>query len=184
MPIISGSGGSGLSSGFTLITDTTLAVDTASFDFNGFPGTYIALRLVADLRATKAAATATLYCRLNNDSGSNYDYQIMNNTAATTVGASGALAGAQMQFGDIPGSTATAGRSAVAEITIDNYAGTTFDKNARCHIGLARGTSAGDVFVETSYGLWRNTAAVTRVTLLPDTGNFLAGSRCTLWGMT
>lgn len=183
MPIISGATGSGASS-LVLISDTVLSGDTASFDITGIAQTYIALRFLADVRGTKAAATATAMVRFNNDSGANYDYQIMNNTAATTVGASGALAQTQINLGDIPGSTATAGRSAVVEAVIGNYAGTTFDKNIRAHIGLARGTSSGDVFVETSYGLWRATTAITRITLLPDTGNFLAGSRLTLWGMT
>lgn len=174
---------SGTASGVVLISDSVLGADAASFDITGIVQTYIGLRFLLDARGTKAATSDSCLLRLNNDSGANYDYQVIAANATTVFGLEG-LAQTSIFLGDIPAASATAGRSATIEAVIDNYTGTVFDKNVRAQVGLARATTTTNVFSESNYGLWRSTAAVTRITVFPASNNFLAGSRLTLWGLT
>jgi hypothetical protein len=171
------SGGSG---DVARLSDSTLGADTASFDITGISAAYKHLLIIAQLRGTHADIQTELRLRFNNDSGSNYDGHYHFTTSGAATGVTNNPATTSAQLGLITADTATADRAGSAHILIPNYASATFQKNIEFHTAYAR---SGDYATTDGSGAWRNTAAVDRITILPGTANWKAGSRLTLYGM-
>lgn len=178
-PSIPGTGGGGGS--ISQVADSLLTVDTATFDFAGIAATFLHLRLIINARMTGAVTVGTINLTLNNDSGANYDWEVVFGSAATAT-ATGAAAAAFIVVGDTTGASGAASRAGAQDVMIPNYAQTTFMKHVVSDSHVVRGTATTDFFGEQYGGLWRNTAAVNRITLTPSSGNWLAGSRATLYG--
>lgn len=167
------------------VYDSVLGADTANFDITSIPGGYKHLLLLLQARATGAVVAALVEARFNNDSSANYDYEYGGAFGpSNTITANGA-AQTFLSIGDCPGASATAGYAATIRSEITNYAGTTFDKTAASQSSLAQSTAAAGIYVEVITGHWRTTAtAITRITIFPSSGNFKAGSRCTLYALS
>lgn len=179
------------SSGLARIYDSTLTGVAASFDVSALPQGYNDLIIVLVCRSDRAASSEdTLLMRFNGDSGANYDqvqtqvYAAGNYNAGTVVGSvTNPLAQSSFtQVADMPAASSVAGAHAEVEILVRNYAGTTFRKGMTSYAMAKLADSATNIRCWMSAGEWRSTAAVTQVTLLPANGNFIAGSRCTIYG--
>jgi hypothetical protein len=168
---------------FSLIQTQALAADAGSVTFSAIPGTYEHLMILWTARGTDAG-NPDVYLQFNGDTGANYDRELLVGVSAAP--ASGATVGqtALQAIGTMPGSTADAGRAAGGTIRIASYARTTFWKTAVGDFSDIRATSAGNQLAGMAGGIWRSTAAITSVTLLPSAGNFLAGSVFSLYGIT
>lgn len=170
--------------GLVVISDIVLQADTASFDISDIPGTYKHLMLMADLRSTESATFSEIQLRFNNDSGGNYEwhykYLQSNDGSGTTDGGTSATS---LGVGQADGATADANKSGALNVYIPNYAGTAFYKNFQSESAHGRTTAVGQRVRIIGQGVWKNTTAVTRVTLLPGSGNWLAGSRLTVYGL-
>jgi hypothetical protein len=81
--------------------------------------------------------------------------------------------------------SAAAGAAGIGEVTIPNYDGKTFHKGATGVAGNDSEGGSGNVTTLSRYGIWKNTAAITRVTIGVVTAGkkFKAGSRCTIYGL-
>jgi hypothetical protein len=171
-------------SGFMrMLADTTLGAGAASIEFASIPATFAHLMLLIEGRGDAASLAANLLLRLNNDSGaSQYTYGILNSGGAAAGGADNASA-TSFFAGVIAAATATAAFSGLAAIWIPHYAGTTFLKRIQSQYGAQYATTAGNLNHGVSDGFWNSSAAVNRVTLLPASGNFVAGTRATLYGL-
>lgn len=180
--ITSAGGGGGA---VELITDTTLGIATANFDFTSIPGTYKHLRLVCNLRSDRAGNTVDFGAiRFNNDSSAIYDWQLAQFAVTVTVQSEAFGATSIANCILVPGATATAGRSGGGVIEVPDYASTTFHKFAHHQGYMAFGTSSGNIRGIHSGGTWRSTAAITRITIFPLNGtNWIAGSRVSLYGI-
>lgn len=165
------------------LSETILGGTATNFDFNSISGSYRSLRLIVQARGDNASANIYAHLTFNADTGANYDVQFVN-ANDTTVNATAVAAGAQNYALYVPGSSAPSGSAGLCEIMIANYAGTTFHKSYSIVRGVSQGTAAANQYHTTGVGRWRNTAAITRVTLTIDTGNFIAGSVATLYGLT
>lgn len=154
----------------------------ASFDFTSIAGTYTDLKIIGIGRGDTAAAGIGVHILFNNDSAGNYDSEFLNGNA-TTVSSLEFLATAQNYAAGIPAASAAAGLAGTFEITIPNYAGTTFNKRWHSVVGQSQAEAVGGHTARVTAGQWRNTAAITRVTLICTTGNFAAGSTATLYGL-
>lgn len=168
---------------FALLSDTLLAVDTASFDITGLDQTYKHLKLVAQLRGAEAAENVAPLVRFNNDSGANYKWTFI--YTATNAGSAFATLESDgttsARIGLCPANSADAGSAVTVEMLISSYAGTTFWKQLVYHGISSNISNVAHEF--NGGGSWQSTAAITRVTLLPDVGNWLAGSRLTIYGL-
>lgn len=171
--------------GMTLIADVTSTAAVASLSpSTTIPGTYKHLLLYMQAASDQPTAHIACLIRFNGDTGANYDWQILqadnNNSASATLSQSGAQTGGRI--GLAPGSTVgTANGSGVVRIDIPNYATTTFNKLAISNSREIKTT--GFAVVEDTGVHWRSAAAVTAVTLFPSSGNFVTGSRATLYGL-
>lgn len=154
----------------------------ATIEFTSIPSFYGHLRIIAYLRSDGAGATTTGQLRFNNDTGTNYDYQRLFATAATTT-ATELFATNTLDCTVIPASTAGANLFALLDVVIAHYANAANNKVVLTHAAHKSGTTTGLVRVTHFAGFWRNNAAITQVTVRDAGGAFSVGSRATLYAL-
>lgn len=167
-----------------LIMSLTIVSDTPAVIFNSIPATYTHLRIVAYGRTSDSSENNNIFLRFNGDSGNNYDYQ-RTAVAKATTGFTGNFAQTSANCGIFPGQgSATVTETGVSDVLIPAYAGTALQKCGTSVSGQVSATSAtGSTETIHNGFLWRSTAAITRVDLLPASGGFKAGSVFSLYGM-
>jgi hypothetical protein len=153
------------------IATTTLGSATTTVTFSSISGSYTDLVLVFD--GTNVTGLASTGLRFNGDTGNNYSKTEINGSGTAVssgrdTSASAAYVGINS---NISGNTI---------INIMNYANTTTYKTI-----LGRGNVPGSsvVGVRAAVGLWRNTAAITSVSVTNGAYNWTAGSTFTLYGI-
>jgi len=154
---------------YTPIATTTLGSAQSSVTFNSFSG-YTDLVLVAN---TTAAGNQNILLRFNSDSGTNYSYTRMTGAASATSNRESSIDAINLYNS----SASLNGVMATTIIQVMNYANTTTNKTV-----LSRGNGGANE-VNAQVGLWRNTAAITSLTLSIFTTNFSTGSTFTLYGI-
>lgn len=167
--------------GMYLIEDQEKGADGATFDFQTIPQTFKHLKIIGTGRSSDAGTGIALYLRFNNDSGNNYDYGIyFYNGAFTAV-----QAAAQniIFMGDVSGGGAPANDFASYVIDIPDYTDTAKLHKTISHITAREGAAANTNLQFTGGGSYRTTGAISRVTLSLFAGNFVAGSRASLYGI-
>lgn len=172
----------GSTPGRVLITETNIAVATGTVSFTSIAGTWRDLEVVARGRSDRAVTLTGVLLRFNADSGSNYDSQHVQGNG-TIAQAAQAFGGTSLAIGYMTGTSATANFPAVCTARIFDYRGTTFQKMILADANLRTAASAGNMYVEKRSGAWRSTAAITQVDVICDTGNFIAGSVVSLYGL-
>jgi hypothetical protein len=168
--------------GMGAIYDTTLGVAAASIDVSGIVSSYAHLLVVIQDRSDAAVANTTRLIRFNNDSGANYDGQVGQFSAATPS-ASESFGATSGFAGDMPAATATASVFAGTSILIPNYAGTTANKSAMMLGVFKQGIVTLSIQLKMTAIFWRSSAAINQITITPGSGNFIAGTRVTIYGM-
>lgn len=132
------------------------------------------------VRGDQASAAQQLYMRFNGDSGSNYLWEVLqgNNTtaAATTSGAATTF----IQAGTMTCASATALYFSSGDAEVSGASDTTNYK-VMCGKGSAF-ASTTNMWSGTFSGQWLSAAAITAVALVPQAGNFVAGSTMTMYG--
>lgn len=162
------------------IFDTTLGASAGSIDTGAvLPTTYSALWVVVYLRGDAVADQVNAVVRFNGDTGANYLYenQIALGAAVSTSASSGQTSG---MFGAVPGGSAAGLTFGAGDMLIPQYGQGTNQKTYRALLGSITGTNSS---ANTVTGRWATGAAINRVTVLPTTGNFVAGSRVTIYAL-
>jgi hypothetical protein len=150
--------------------------DAGSAGTSAFDGTYRVLEIWMVARTDEAATVdVALDIRFNNDSGGNYDNQTERAIDTSVAGA------ASVSQTSLPINSHGAGGGAsypsVTHITIPAYAATTFFKVGDA-LGSRPDSSTGNNRVDLRHFAWKNTAAITRVSLAARTTNKMkVGSR-------
>jgi hypothetical protein len=167
--------------GVGCVFDSTLAAPAANFDCDDILSTYGTLRILFQGASSQAAASVSLNLYINGDTNANYFVQDSYASAATTTSAEslGTIGGL---CGYVPGSTATPPNSAV-EIVIPNYAGTVFTKAWTSTYMLGVNNTSGTLRVGRTGGYWASSIAISRGQLFPSAGNFIVGSRMSVYVM-
>jgi hypothetical protein len=142
------------------------------------------LKLILLCRSDRAAVDDPVAMRFNNDSGSNYDSQFLQSFGSST-NAAHQNAGTVFQYaGYTTGDTGAANKAGIIEIVIPYYTQTTFHKTYSGSGGAVLNSTVDDLRTITTAGVWRSTAAINRIALLPFTGtNFRTGSHLTIYGL-
>lgn len=165
------------------IAGTVLSGAAASIDFTGIPATFRHLQLVIDGRLSGAVASAGVNLRFNGDTGANYDFQYLQSNNTTVLGGQSLAQTSLANVGSFPGASATAGLSGGIELTIPNYAGTTWQKTLVSRNALRVGTAAANYYAQVISGFWRSAAAINQITIISGSGNFEIGTVATLYGL-
>lgn len=155
---------------------------TGTVTFSSIPSTYNTLEVVATVRGTQTAVYTVLSCYLNNDlTAGNYRSTRFN---AYGTNSSSIDAGDAADVGLVAADSAPANSCAQLVFQIANYAGTTFNKqiSGRC---TTRADATGTVRELNSLIAveWESAVAVNRLDLSLASGNFVAGSVISLYGL-
>jgi hypothetical protein len=178
---VSGGGGSGA---VTLITETALVANAASVTFSSISASYRDLLVVVRGRGDKSATDVDVRVQFNGDTGFNYDavYQISN--ASSTMINGDFIGGGYGYCGVLAAATTVASAAGHVEFRIYDYRGTTFHKTYRSRSANKRANTVGSFYEYDVSGDWRSTAAISSVVVFPDSGNFIAGTVVSLYGIS
>lgn len=158
----------------TLISRTTLTGTAASVTFSSIPQTYQTLKLVVSARGSDSVAV-WLYINFNSSS--------TGFTSRLLAGSGSAASSTTLTYHSsnyVP-SGYTASTFSNAEITIPNYTGSA---NKAWSSDSVNENNATATDMSLLAGLWSNTAAITSITLVPQTVNIVANSTFSLYGVS
>jgi hypothetical protein len=161
---------------YVALATNTLSSDTATVTFSSISGSYTDLVLVI---TPASSAQKDVDIRLNGDTGTNYSSTVLGGNGTTVTSArETTVSTARITY---YGATNTTLGNSVFIVNLMNYSNTTTYKTI-----LSR-TNNASTGVDASVGLWRNTAAITSITLGPNitqgTATWSAGSTFTLYGI-
>ena len=153
---------------YKMIATTTVGSNTSAVTFNSITGTYTDLVIIA--YAISNTGINDIGITFNGDTGTNYSRTFMrgNGTAVNSGRNTSVNVGYGMFF-------STAGVQGT--INIMNYSNTTTNKTFLIRSGQAADSTAAAV------DLWRNTAAITSVTLTAMANQIATGSTFTVYGI-
>jgi hypothetical protein len=161
------------------IFDSTLGASAASIDVTGISNTYAHLMVTVYARGDVASTGVNVIMRFNGDAAANYDYQVVAGFAATAAAAE-TFAASGVLIGGIPANTAGANLFGQADVFIPHYAASSNNKQFVSMNIYKTGTATTNMTIQLLGGSWRSNAAINQVTLLPTSGNFVAGTRATI----
>jgi hypothetical protein len=157
----------------------------SSVTFSNIPNTYKHLQvrwLCTTNRGTYAIDDIKM--TFNSDTGANYSHHNLKGNGSTA--SAGAIANANYLYYDVSAGTSVSNFFGVAITDILDYANTNKFKTIRALTGTdTNGSVAGEFGrVALQSGNWRNTAAITSITIVPFTGtSFNQHSRFSLYGI-
>jgi hypothetical protein len=160
----------------SIATVTVGAGGSSSIDFTSIPSTFKHLQIRQF--NLNSVANQTIFIRFNSDTGSNYARHQVGGTGGVTY-ASGESSQTAGFIGFGAGSTSS-GYGAATITDILDYTNTNKYTTVRAISGNDY-NGAGQIVLRSS--LWMNTAAVTGITIYPDTGNFTQYSHFALYGI-
>jgi hypothetical protein len=176
--------GAGAGSGaMAQLFDSILGAPAATIDANGLPATYNHLLIVLRVRSTEVTTRNSQLLTFNNDTGANYAGEAVRGLAAAGAG-SLSLTANSVGF-DAPCASATANFLGATTFLIPSYADTTLPKCLLSIEGSIASPSSGtNNWAAARQSIWSGTAAISRVTVTASgAGNFVAGSRMTIYGI-
>ena len=170
-----------VASDYELIGSVYLSSSQASvtFDLTGLSSTYKHLQIRGTFRSTRSATGEVFAMRFNGDTATNYSWHLLQGNGSTVVSDAGVSAD-YMRCALGVGSSGTANVFGGAVIDILDAFQTTKHKTIRSLTGQASNTN----FVNLQSGSWRNTNALSSITMFPAFGNDLAQyCRFSLYGL-
>jgi hypothetical protein len=168
---------------YTLIASNTLSSNTISVTFSAIPATFTDLVLRISNRSTASGLINGLTRITFNGTATNYSDTSLN-AGGTTVGSfrntNNTYFDPLVGAGDSSGNTSNTFNS--IEIYIPSYGAT--QNKAISAVGFAEDNSAGNNNMNAQAVLWRNTAAISSITITEvGANNFASGSSFFLYGI-
>lgn len=172
---------------YTLISHQELGGAQASIVFNSIPQTFTDLYLVLSLRVSFGDHIAVAAINFNG-AGLNSNWRRLVGAGATNI-SYGTFSGnsTNAYTASVAGNFATNNTFANQSIYIPNYRGST-TKSYSSDFSLSSSANGGSFpgYVEFGIvsGFWNNTAAINSITINSPSGNLVANSSATLYGIT
>jgi hypothetical protein len=164
---------------FESIATTTLGTNTASVTFSSIPATYTHLQIRFIARDTRAVILEGYKIQFNGDTAGNYsDHTLYGD--GSSAGAFSNTSATFMSPYPIASANATASVFGISVVDILDYANTNKYKTIRSLSGV---DNNGDGVVGFSSGNWRNTDAVTSITVGAQVGDWVEYSSFALYGI-
>jgi hypothetical protein len=138
--------------------------------------------IVLVAKGDTAAPQVDNLLRFNGDTGANYDDAATRN-ATGTIATLTDQAATSAEFSQIIAATSTANYATTVTGWIPNYAATTFFKTGTYIAGFEIVPATPTYQVWGGCFTWRSTAAINQVNVRPTSGNYIAGSRLTIYGI-
>jgi hypothetical protein len=153
------------------IATQTLGSNSATVTFSSIPSTYTDLVFILNVKSSDAGTDVDVTGTFNSDTGSNYSWTRIYGDGSTT-GSQQASSQSNLRIGNQSGTGSSAFSPMI--LNIMNYSNTTTNKTM-----ISRPNNPVRI-VDAYVNLWRSTSAISTVSF---TGNFLAGSSFTLYGI-
>ena len=165
-----------LGSYYSISTATVTSGGTADITFSSIPQTYTHLQIRMIAQGTSGGGIFTIF---NSDTATNYSYHSLTGDGATATSNSGTTA-ANMLIVRNGGIQTAANTFSAGVIDILDYANTNKYKTLRT---LNGGDANGSGNIQLESGNWRNTVAVTSITLTHNGSGFAQYSSFALYGI-
>ena len=150
----------------------------ANIEFTSIPGTYTDLLIKVSARGASTGGALDRYATFQfNSSTTNRSFRRLYGYGSTAGSDNGTFGYAF----SMSGTTGTASTFCNAELYIPNYAGST--NKSMSQDNAAEQNSSTVNFLDLTATLWENTAAITSIKFVPDTGNFAEFTTATLYGI-
>lgn len=163
-----------------LIASQTLSSSAASVTFSSIPTGYRDLVLRCSVREDYASVGFSLRVKFNNDTNTVYSWtELLGNGSTAQSGRASNQAG-RLDFYSTTGANATANTFGNAELYIPNY--TVSANKPMSGFGVAESNAVSVNWIGATADLWRNTAAITSITLTA-LSNYVSGSSFYLYGL-
>lgn len=163
------------------LASSQLTGASASFDLTSIPQVYNHLKLVMSLRGDDASTGVNVLVRFNGDAGANYDFEQLE-AYATSTSAAESFGSTFWTVAGAPAASAPASAFAAITIWIPQYSYASALKTALSDYSVEYAASSGNLRRGMIGGVWHNTAAINRITILAAAGNWVVGSRVSLYG--
>jgi hypothetical protein len=165
---------------YTLISSNVLVSSAASVTFSAIPSTYTDLVLRWSVRTDYGATRTGFRLRANSIATNVYTGTYIIQYNSTTV-ASGSDSNDRWSMEYIDGTGATANTFGSGELYLPSY---TVSQNKPASLfSVAEGNSAADTGMYVKALLLSDTASVTSLTAIANTGNFVSGTSFYLYGI-
>lgn len=146
-------------------------------------GSYSHLRIIVSGRSSESATATAIDCQFNGDTGANYDRQWVQGAGATASAQESIGQTAIKQILTLSGATAASGNIGSGEILIPNYRDTNLHKQGTSVFSVKTTNATGGSFSRANTWAWRSTSAITSITLALTAGNYVAGTKFSLYGI-
>lgn len=160
-----------------IASQTVSGSSTQTITFSNIPQTFTHLELRSFTQTS--SATTYVYFRLNGDSGTNYSWHELQGDGASALSFAGSSQNLGVASDGIPQSTTSSWSASVGQFL--DYTNTNKNKTYRAICGADRNGSGLTFLVSSA---WYSTAAITSIALSLANGNYTAGSRFDLYGIT
>lgn len=157
---------------YTPIASTTLTASTATVTFSSVSSAYTDLVLVTNVKAVTAAAE--LRIQLNSDTGTNYSYTYLSGNGTSALSSRGSNA-SRIPLNSYADASTTFAQTTISHIM--NYSNATTYKTV-----ISRASNANNG-ADAIVGLWRNTSAISTISVFLASGNMDTNSTFTLYGI-
>jgi hypothetical protein len=163
------------------IATTLLGSSTATVTFSGIPNTYKHLQLRIFGRGDRAAGGVSVNMQFNGDTNTAnyYSHYIEGNGSTAYAGAAANV----IYIYDLAAASSTTSVFGAQVIDILDYANVYKFKTVRGLSGWDNNSASPAGQIAFQSGLWSNTAAITSISMSPFSGNFIANSRFSLYGI-
>ena len=161
-----------------LLGSTILAAPAASIPITIPPG-FNHLHGIWTGRQDSGSGGAFCFLRLNGDAGNNYTFQKVYGSGAVTTSANAGGGTNGIHIGVVPCSGDTANYFGTGSFNVGNASSAVFKPVSGHFAGMVSATNG---YAGESGGIWVLTTVVTTVTLVPLSGNLVAGSSMSIYG--
>lgn len=164
----------------SIATSTVGAGGASSITFSSIPSTYTHLQIRGILRSDRGYAQAGNIMRFNSDTGNNYSWHglVGDGSSASAFDTQGLPS--FMYLGEMPAVSGLANTFGTVVIDILDYANTNKYKTVRTLSGNDRNGAGVTGLIS---GNWRNTNAITSITIKEDVSNLVQYSSLALYGI-
>jgi hypothetical protein len=167
-----------------IATHTVSGSSTASYTFSSIPSTYTDLVVIASVRSGTAANTTNFLCQVNGKTGNLYDGFVLRGSGSSATSArynkfiDPTFAA---PIGTMVANSATSGTFSNHIISWNNYSNATTYKTFLARSNSQNSTATA--YAEAVVNMYFETLAISSITFFPETGNFVAGSTISLYGI-
>jgi hypothetical protein len=168
-------GGGGGAGAYEQIATSFGTGSSGVITFSSIPSTYKHLQI--RYTAMNTSTTRGIFLRMNSDTGSNYSYHNLYGEGSSVTSGAGTSSSSVILLDAVAASQTN--QTSAGIIDILDYTSTTNNKTVRALYGQRTTNS----YIYLASGNWRNTSAISNITLTAPANNFDVISRFSLYGI-